>query len=287
MHNYIYLLLWASLASVGADAMASHGVSKEQLQLEERRQARSVHLWYDTPGERHVAASTVSLDMTVRESVPGSYFCALAFTGGYIGLQELPDGKRIAIFSVWDEGDPFDAHAHEGNVPESDRTKVLRSGENVRVKRFSGEGTGAQSMVDFPWETGKTYTFTISAWKDGERHVAFSGSVKPAGADESEKLELAAFSTRSAGDKAQVAAVMSFVEDFLRNFQSARQIRRAEFTNVIADGKRLTAALFTGDRNPAETVDAGLVPNGFFLQTGGDTKNTHAPLGSRIKSPDL
>lgn len=276
-HNICFLLGMLLLGNCAANAMSQP--TAEELRLEARRQARSVHLWHGTADEPFPAAKHVSVSMTIRKSAPGSYFCALAFGSGYIGLQELSDGRRVAIFSVWDDGDPYDSKAHESNVPPDERTVVVKSGANVRVKRFSGEGTGAQAMMDFPWREGETYTFSVRAEKDGQKHVAFTGSVQSAGG---EPFEMATFSTLSAKAKAQVSSISSFVEDFRRDFESAKKVRLAEFADVLADGKKLDVALFTGDRNPATNVDAGCVPGGFFLQTGGDTKNVHAPLGARM-----
>ncbi|MEI6177990.1 MAG: DUF3472 domain-containing protein [Verrucomicrobiota bacterium] len=46
---------------------------------------------------------------------------------GYFGIQELGDGRKIAIFSVWDpaKGD------HADKVPPEQRVEVLHTGESV------------------------------------------------------------------------------------------------------------------------------------------------------------
>ena len=63
--------------------------------------------------------------MTIDDSTPGSYFMALGFGGGYFGLQELSDKRKIAIFSIWDNwrGDNPDA------VTAPYRVEVLAPGE--------------------------------------------------------------------------------------------------------------------------------------------------------------
>ena len=41
-------------------------------------------------------------ELTVERSVPGSYFMACGFRHGYFGIQELPRGRKVVLFSVWD-----------------------------------------------------------------------------------------------------------------------------------------------------------------------------------------
>ncbi|MBR1870598.1 MAG: DUF3472 domain-containing protein [Kiritimatiellae bacterium] len=273
-----------AVAAFGTQCALAAELTQQQI-LESQRQARSVHLRYEMPPQ---AVSEMSVAMTVRESTPGSYFCALAFDGGYMGLQELPNRDRVAIFSVWDPGDPMDSHAREENVPDSDRTRVLYTGEGVRLNRFSREGTGAQAIMPLAWKENEKYTFTVSAEKDGERHVAFSAYCGKPG--DSEKTKIATFSTHGTGGDAQLKNTYSFVEDFRRDFNSAQEVRRAEFTGVrVGDdssSSEVMHAIFTGDRNPALSVDAGSVKNGFFLQTGGETRNIHSPIYSRIRIDD-
>src|SRR3712207_16221 len=61
------------------------------------RAARSVHLHYPAP-----EADAFYNEMTVEQSVPGSYFMACGFRHGYFGIQELSRGRKVVIFSVWD-----------------------------------------------------------------------------------------------------------------------------------------------------------------------------------------
>lgn len=265
------------MAVAGAKAQT---VSPDVLMEEARRQARSVHLQYELPDQ---PVMRMSADVTVRETVPGSYFCALAFTGGYVGMQDLPGGERVAIFSVWDTEDPFDVKTREADVHKDRRVRILYSGPGVRVKRFEGEGTGAQTMMPFDWKVGETYTFTVESAPDGDNRTAFTAYCRPRGGED---FKIATLSTCGCGGRADIDGVMSFVEDFVRNGESAKQVRRADFTRICAGTSVVSHAVFTGDRNPVKTVDAGPVPEGFFLQTGGFTKNVHAPLWSRVRAGD-
>ena len=96
--------------------------------------ARSVHMWHPAPD-----AEWMYGEVTVEKSVPGSYFAAICFSCGYCGIQELYDGKKVAIFSVWDPGDPFDFKAKPDNVDEKVRTKNLssRQSRTALTRRFA------------------------------------------------------------------------------------------------------------------------------------------------------
>src|SRR5262249_31296271 len=70
------------------------------------RAARSVHLWWSAP-----EGSDFYNEARVEQSVPGSYFMACGWNTGYFGIQELGDGKKIVLFSVWDPTKGDDAKA--------------------------------------------------------------------------------------------------------------------------------------------------------------------------------
>ncbi len=271
----------------GLGCVFGEKVPQEVLDMEAKRQARSVHLGYrEIP-----AAQAVYGEVTVRECAPGSYFCAIGFNGGYMGIQEQGNGRKVAIFSVWEPGDPFDFKAHPDKSPEDTRTKELYAGEGVRTRRFGGEGTGGQSMMDFDWKPGQPYRFCVSAESGGDPWIAFTGWIYR---DETKSwFKMATFSTVAVKGKPRVSGVYSFVEDFRRNYESAGQVRRADFTHFAAfdpDKKSwimADKAQFTADRNPAMTVDAGPIGGGFFLQTGGETKNVTAPLWSVMTRGDV
>jgi CubicO group peptidase (beta-lactamase class C family) len=242
--------------------------------VEAVRAARSVHLWYmPSTGEK---ATGVQATVTVRDTVPGTYFCAACFNMGYCGFQEHFDGSRVFIFSVWDPGDPFDFSANPDAVGEERRVKCLFSKDGVRIRRFGGEGTGGQAMAPYPWKTGVPETVRITAEPDGASRVAFTAWVKRRGAgDEWERM--ATFSTLHGGKGARIRHAAAFVEDFRRNFESARRTRRADFTDVcffaggIDSPRRVVNGVFSADNSPSRAVSAEPAPGGWTLATGGDT----------------
>ncbi|MEM9703639.1 MAG: DUF3472 domain-containing protein, partial [Planctomycetota bacterium] len=97
------------------------------------RACRSVHLRLPAP-----KADAFYQEMTVRRSAPGTYFMACGWSRGYFGIQELANGKKLALFSVWEPN----AGQNPDLVP-ADRRVILRSkGTESEVRRFGGEGTG-------------------------------------------------------------------------------------------------------------------------------------------------
>ena len=239
------------------------------------RAARSVHLWY--PAEPGVVYYN---EVTVEKSYPGSYFCVCGFRHGYFGIQELRRDRKVVIFSVWDPGKQDNPNA----VPEDRRVKVLHEGQGVRVSRFGNEGTGGKSMFDYPWKIGETYKCMVKTSVEGDRTTYAAYFYLN---EEKTWKHLATFQTITGGD--YLSGYYSFIEDFLRNRESARNIRRARYGNgwiKTQDGKwlPLIQARFTADRTPTMNIDGGLKDGRFFLQNGGDTQN-HTPLRSKIDCP--
>jgi hypothetical protein len=239
---------------------------------------RSVHLAYSTD-----PATAFYNEITVDQSARGTYFCVCGFHRGYYGLQELGDGRKLLIFSVWDPGDQNDPNA----VADEQRVKLLHHDEKVRVGRFGNEGTGGQSFFDYDWKIGKTYRFLVTAKGDGDDRTAFAAWFFVP--EEQAWKHLVTFSTI---DKAHdLRGLYSFVEDFRRNRVSATQPRTARYGNgwtATGDGKwsPVTKARFTADNNPVTNIDAGVRDGVFFLATGGDTKNEHVKLREFIEGPD-
>jgi len=236
------------------------------------RAARSVHLWY--PAEQGVVYYN---EVTVQKSYPGSYFCVCGFRHGYFGIQELTGGRKVVLFSVWDPG----RQNNPNSVPEDRRVEVLHEGEGVRISRFGNEGTGGKSMFDYQWEIGETCRCMVKVSVEGDR-TTYAGYFYLN--DRKEWKHLATFQTITGGD--YLSGYYSFIEDFRRNGESARNVRKAMYGNgwvKSRDGKwrPLTRASFTADTTPTMNIDAGVEKGRFFLQNGGDTVN-HTPLRSKM-----
>lgn len=239
------------------------------------RACRSVHLTY-AAGE----GGAFYNEITVDASAVGTYFAVCGWNKGYYGIQELSNGKKCLIFSVWDsrQDDPK-------AVAEEQRVKLLYKDEKVRIGRFGGEGTGGQSFFDYDWKAGTTYRFLVVAKPDDERTEYAGYFYVPE--DEAWK-HLVTFSTITGGK--HLHGYYSFVEDFKRDKASTGHVRKAHFGNGwvrTTDGRwtALGKARFTGDANPATNIDAGVDGGRFFLATGGGTENKNSDLGSSLEVP--
>lgn len=242
------------------------------------RQARSVHLQHQGWGKD---AKIFYIEATADRFCPGSYMCLLGFEGGYAGVQERPNGKHLAIFSVWEVPDDHDYTARAEDVAEEKRTQLLYRGEGVTIARFGGEGTGGQSRIDgYPWEVGKPVRMAVSCAKEGETRTAYTCWIW----DEAkgEWFRMATFSTPLGGGKAALNGPYSFLEDFRRNVESKKHVRSARFTRLWAYvGEAWVPAdrcQFSADNNTLTTIDAGPWAEGGWLATGADTRNTTVKL---------
>ena len=238
---------------------------------------RSVHLQY--------AASDAAVfynEVKVERTAPGSFFMVCGFSRGYFGLQELADGKKLVIFSVWEPGDQNDPN----EVTAERRVKTVYQGAKVRIGRFGNEGTGGQSFFDYEWKTGETNRCLVAAEFRNERTEYAAYFYLP---EEKTWKHLATFSTLAEGDR--LRGVYSFIEDFRRNRVSATQARSALFgpgwvRSADRRWAQLLQARFTADSNPAMNVNAAVAGERFYLATGGATSNTGAKIGERLSLPD-
>ncbi len=245
-----------------------------------KRQARSVHLIYQGyQGPEEV----LYMETTVDQVAPGSYICVVAFSEGYMGVQQLSHGEHVAIFSVWEPGG-VTFGAKEKDVADAVRTKALYHGDFVHVSRFGGEGTGGKSMVGFKWEVGKPVIMAISRKPDGDTRTAYTGWIWMP--DVQSWFQMATFSSLAGGKNAYLSDPYSFVEDFKRDVKSKEHVRSARFSRLwVHNGKAWSAspyAQFSADNNTLKTIDAGPSAEGFWLATGGNTENRATPLWGKI-----
>lgn len=239
---------------------------------------RSVHLQYAA-----APATAFYNEGRVTDSSPGSYFMMNGWNGGYFGIQELGNGKKVVLFSLWDADNTHDPKALE----ESKRTKAVYHAPDVRVGRFGGEGTGGQSFFDYDWKTGETYRFLVCVRPAAEGRAEYSGFFFIP--ETKTWKHLVTFSSPFAPK--ELRGPHSFVEDFLRNRESTKATRRAEYGNVfvrLLDGtwKPALEAKFTADGNKAVNIDSGLKDGRFFLATGGDLTNAGTKLWQKTGNPE-
>lgn len=239
-----------------------------------KRQCRSIHLGYESG-----PAMAFYQEVKVEKSSVGTYFCVCGFNSGYFGIQERQKDK-VVIFSVWDPGEQQDP----GHVSADQRVRIIHQDSDVRTGRFGNEGTGGQSFYTYDWKPGETYRFLVKAIPQGKR-TTFEGWFYLN--EKQQWKHLISFQTIT--DNKTFGGFYSFIEDFQRNFESARQQRRALYGRGWVQTPQsqwvaLEKARFTGDNNPSTTINAGVIDNRFFLQTGGETQQEVA-LRTVLNSP--
>ncbi|MBO7482903.1 MAG: DUF3472 domain-containing protein [Kiritimatiellae bacterium] len=246
--------------------------------------ARSVHLQYAPVAERAVALRG---SVTVTQTQTNTYFAIINCDRAYCGIQDLGARGRIFIFSVWEPDNGFDLNARQDQVAEDVRAKILYVGTDTKASRFGGEGTGAKTITEIGWKEGETVTAMIEAEPDGADRTAFTCIIRQG--ENGPVRKIATIST--IGRMTSIGSPFaSFVEDFWRRPPSSSLVRRAVFSGFAsrsegsAEWIPVTRAKFSADDLQVMTIDAGKVgPGAYFLQTGGDTKNEHAPLWSIIE----
>jgi hypothetical protein len=254
------------ILSVGVAAI---GFASADFAAEAQRAARSVHLGF-VGAEGDVFYN----ECVVEKTTDGSYFMVCGWDTGYFGIQQLHGDRKVAIFSVWDptKGDNPNA------VKSEDRVEVLFEGKGVRIKRFGGEGTGGQCMIDFDWKVGETNRFAVrAATQTNEvRKTAYTAYIQRSGSTEWQKMATFRVQTKLEG----MRGLYSFVEDFRRDTKSVMDLRRARFGNGSVhaeDGawKPVSKARFTASNaewESKENIDAGVENGWFYLATGGDIR---------------
>ena len=229
------------------------------------RGAPSVHLFYATAKDAPI--TWFYNEVTAKADPICSYYMACGFSRGYFGIQVNSPAERRVIFSVWDSGvEPVD----RTKVSLDDQVQLIAKGPAVYTSGFGNEGTGGHSHLVYPWKTGHTYRFLVSAQPDGTGTIYSGYFYFP----ETKAWGLIA-SFRAPKDGGYLKGLYSFNEDF--NGANGFAKRYAEFgpqwiKTATGQWTELTTAKFscTGD-GKADRLDrtGGTADGRFFLSNGG------------------
>jgi hypothetical protein len=247
--------------------LLSGAATKDALfNLTPQRGAPSVHLNFPLPDG--VKARWFYNEVTVKTDPIWSYYEACGFARGYFGIQVNSPTERRIIFSVWDSGNEG---VDRSKVAAENRVQLLKKGPDVVASDFGNEGTGGHSHMVYPWKTGETYRFLVSAEPDGEATIYTGYFYFP----EKHAWGLIA-SFRAPKDGEYLRHLYSFNEDF--EGANGQQKRLAEFGNQwikTTDNQwiELTKARFTHTARGIykDRIDrgAGVVGDRFYLTNGG------------------
>jgi hypothetical protein len=215
--------------------------------------------------------------MKVMKTYPGTYFCAIQFPpSGYCGLQELANGSKVAIFSIWDKGPKGSPGA-----------EALASGKGFVASKFGGEGEGCRILGPFDWSINEQVVFRVT-WKQESNPKSTFGSWQINCWANDCFIGSIRF---HAGPLARspVVNLLSFVEDFDRQIgkNGIEHERMAFFSQVEwPQCGKLSEVKFTRVDNGLDStgvdrtksgvisVDDGTYPTSYILCTGG-AKSEH------------
>ncbi|MGH7524350.1 MAG: DUF3472 domain-containing protein [Gemmatimonadales bacterium] len=254
---------------VAVDALRLDGapIAAAHFNLDPRRNAASVHLRFPTDSN-DVITGFYSEVTAVIDPVP-TYYMACGFARGYFGMQVNSPTERRIIFSVWDAASGSTAR-DRSTVASENFTQLVAKGDSVVAEVFGNEGTGGHSHLVYPWKTGETQKFFVTAKPDGSFTTYTGYWFNP---DRRAWQLIASF--RAAKDGQGLRRLYSFSEDF--GGSTGDQRRKALYGNQwirLADGswKELTTATFSHDATgKSDRLDRFMgVENGrFFLSHGG------------------
>ncbi len=245
----------------GAASAAAH------FNLDARRNAASVHLRFATDSNELVTGFYNAV--TAVDDPVTTYYMAAGFSRGYFGMQVNSPTERRIIFSVWDAANGTNA-ADRSTVAAENYTQLLAKGDGVVAEVFGNEGTGGHSHLAYPWKTGSTQRFFVTAAPDGSATVYSGYWFHP----ERQAWQLIA-SFRAAKDGHGLRRLYSFSENFGGSTGHLRRkalfgpqwIRRAD-----GSWRELTTATFSHDATGRENrIDRfmGVEDGRFFLSHGG------------------
>jgi len=176
-----------------------------QFNLEERRNAASVHLAYPIAGATNVDA--FYCEVTGQETPLWTYFEACGWHRGYFGMQVNSPTERRIIFSVWDSGNEG---VDRKKVGAQDRVPLVAKGDGVFSGDFGNEGTGGHSRLVYPWKTGEKQRFIVTAKPTEATHTICAGYwFQP-----DQKKWMLTSSWKAPKDGGYLRGLYSFVENF-------------------------------------------------------------------------
>lgn len=247
------------------------------------RRGPSVHLKYDVPKDKSIEWAYSEITVPQGEDPIGSYFMANGFGQGYFGFQVKSPTERWVLFSVWS---PFSTNNPKA-VPEKDRVTTLAKGKDVSAQKFGGEGSGGQSFLKYPWQTGKTYRFLTRVQPNKDNTTDYTAWF---GDKETDEWRLIA-SFRRPRTKSHLTGFHSFLENFSVSF-GAKQRTGLYGNQWVCDTAgtwhEITRARFTADataRGGHRLDYAGGTRDGVFFMKNGGFSNDRIKFDQWFEKP--
>lgn len=103
-------------------------------------------------------------EVEVLASGPTIYYCGAGWRGGYSGIQEQTLIKRNVIFSVWDTYYTYHSTNYTGpsfSTREYRHPSVVHANKRTVHNRFTNEGEGEHTHLDYNWGETKVFKFAV------------------------------------------------------------------------------------------------------------------------------
>lgn len=241
--------------------------ARARFNLDARRNAASVHLRF--PVDSTLTVTGFYNEVTAVDDPVGTFYEACGFARGYFGMQVNSSTERRIIFSVWDAASGATAN-DRSTVARENHTQLLAKGDGVVADVFGNEGTGGHSHLVYPWVTGSTQRFYVTADVQDDATVYSGYWFHP---ERARWMLIASF--RAAKDGHGLQRLYSFSENFEGSTGHVR--RKALFGAQwiqLSDSswRELTTATFSHDpTGKANRLDRfmGVEDGRFFLSHGG------------------
>ena len=218
-------------------------------------------------------------DMLVRSvrvtvTTPTTYYCTLQFNagaemGGYTGIQDSPDLGNMFIFSLWNSRST------------SNKIKASFIGSGTVVEPFGGEGEGTKSYNNkIRWSLNVWQTIVLRRWDCNNNTCVGWWIYNP----EIGWVHLVTLDYPVANSFFS-SATSSFLEDWtetghkVRKFEMRDSFKRDAGSLKWIQLNQVNYSTNEGDkngrsRNYKDAYDGGISERGYYMQTGGNTRNT-------------
>ncbi len=271
-----------AVATVALAALASLLLSSPtDAQTQYRGEQENYYAYWDMAGQ---LAWNLDAHFTVTDVVDGTYYSQVfdfdTGGGGYMGLQQLANGDRVALFSMWRGGAAGDAD-------------IVPTGHaNCQTDPGQENGGGTQCFLDFDWQEDTSYiirvwrlrvdaqTDTWGAWVRDS-----TGAQQQIGTISIEKPQ---------GQASEIYSTVSFVENFASiDTCEAPGRSTVNMDNPTINGSRATLA-YSGTNEGSSCADGSIrwVGSAGYevgIGTGGIPAGTISTFGSTcmdLEGPD-
>lgn len=252
----------------------------------------SVHLAFSSTKPTNKQYSWIYEQIEVVDDPLSTFYMALGFYRGYLGMQTNSKTERRVLFSVWDSKDS----ENDEDFDSSDAVTLVDRGAHTTTNGFGGEGTGGQSYVkSADWKTGETVSFIMNVFPQDDNSVVLTAWYKLQ--DEKDWNYIASW--RAPKENRYFDGFHSFIENY--GFSNGQKRRMAEYFNAFAFEKdsgewiSMNKVSFShtdgkeGQRVDYEQGVSSLHKDRFYMASGGYTPTikTNNEISYAEDGPDV